>query len=116
MEVVIQHPTGCEGGPAKLSFGDGSTTITQVIAAFKEQTGTAFSVRLRAGGRKLRATSTLAEAGIVSGQTLSADKNTCGSAAAQALRRLERGVTQQSRNHRDVMVKLNGIEGQQNRR
>ena len=115
MEVLVQHPAGCEGGPTKLSFDDGSTTVGAVVAAFKEKTGVAFAVRLRAGGSKLRATSTLAEAGVVSGQTLSADRNTTVTPVTQALRRLERGVTQQSRSHRDLMVKLDGTEGQQNR-
>ena len=77
---------------------------------FKEQTGAAGAIRLRTSTRQqLRLTQTLNEVGILSGHVLLAFRNAAGLPATQALRRIERGVTQQSYAHRELMGQVGAV-------
>ena len=57
----------------------------------------------------LRSADTLEALGIHSGHGLTAVKNTCASPAFQALRRIERGVSTQSRAHRQLTEQVGGV-------
>ena len=109
MELIINHRSVCEGGPTHLTVPDGATTIGQVIALFKKQTGITHRIRLRAGPRELRSTDTLDEAGIAGGDVLTAVKNTSGSATYQALCRVELGISRQSRAHGELMAQVGAV-------
>ena len=79
MELIINHRSICEGGPAHITVPDGATTVGRAIALFKEQTGVTCPVRLKTAQRVLRSTDTLDEVGIAGGHALTAVKHTNGS-------------------------------------
>ena len=109
MEVVINYRNICDGGPARIAVADGSTTVGQVIALFKQQTGVSCAVRLKDKQRVLRSADTLEALGIRSGHAVTAVKNAYGSPAYQALRRIEKGVSTQSRAHRQLAEQVGGV-------
>ena len=94
--LTINHTSMAGGGPTQILAPDGATTIGQVVELFKEQTGITQRIRLRAAKRELRLTDTLDGVGIVGGHVLTAVKNTNGSPAYQALRRVELGISRQA--------------------
>ena len=59
MELIINHRSICDGGPARIAVEDESTTVGQVIALFKQQTGVSCAVRLKDGGGACSAPPTL---------------------------------------------------------
>ena len=109
MELIINHRSICEGGPAHITVPDGATTVGRVIALFKEQTGVTCPVRLKTAQRVLRSTDTLDGAGIAGGHALTAVKNTNGSPAYQALRRIELGISRQSRAHGEMTRQISDV-------
>ena len=109
MKLLINHASVCEGGPTHVTVPDGATTIAQVIELFKEQTGATQRIRLRAATRELRLADTLDAAGIADGHELLAIKNASGSAAYQALRRVERGITRQTHAHGVLMGRVDEV-------
>ena len=109
MELIINHRSVCEGGPTHVTVADGAATIGQVIALFKEQKGVTCPIRLRDGRRVLRSTDTLDEVGIQSGRALVASKNAGGSPAYQALRRIEQGISSQSRAHGEMTRQISDV-------
>ena len=109
MELVVNHGSLCDGGPARIAVADGSTTVGQVIALFKQQTGVSCAVRLKDGRRVLRSADTLEALGIRSGHAVTAVKNAFGSPAYQALRRIEKGVSVQSRAHGEIATQVSEV-------
>ena len=109
MKLLINHASVCEGGPTHVTVPDGATTIAQVIELFKGQTGVTQRIRLRAATRQLRLADTLDAAGIADGHELLAIKNVSGSAAYQALRRVERGITRQTHAHGVLMGRVDEV-------
>ena len=109
MELIINHRNICEGGPTHLTVPDGATTIGQVIALFKEQKGITQRIRLRAGRRMLCSTDTLDGVGIAGNHVLAAVKNTSGAATYQALRRVELGISRQSRSHGEMTRQIGDV-------
>ena len=110
MELTINHSSVCEGGPTQITVADGTTTVAQVIELLKERTGAAGNVRLRTSARQvLRLTDTLDEMGILSGHVLLAFRRAIHTPAAQALRRIERGITQQSYAHGELMARVGAV-------
>ena len=108
-KLLINHASVCEGGPTHVTVPDGATTVAQVIELFKEQTGVTQRIRLRAATRQLRLADTLDAAGIADGHELLAIKNASGSAAYQALRRVERGITRQTHAHGALMTRVDEV-------
>ena len=110
MELIINHTSVAEGSPTQIRVLDGATTIARVLKLFKEQTDATGTFRLRTPARQvLRMTQTLNEAGIHSGHVLFAFRKARHTPVTQALRRIERGITQQSYAHGEMMAQVGAV-------